>query len=124
MHMRMKPGAGWWHRRAALLLLPALLLVALAPRGYMPDADALRRGQVALTLCRVVAEPGVADAGLLSQDVPCPFALLSTWHSPPAPPLLPERVEIQSTGLVIQGEVQISRGVPGGGLGARGPPLA
>lgn len=124
MLMRMKPGARRWHRRAALLLLPALLLGALLPRGYMPDTDALRRGQLTLTLCRVVAEPGAADAGLLSPDVPCPFALLSTWHTPPAPPLLPERVEIQAAGLVIQSIGQISLGVPGGGLGARGPPLA
>lgn len=120
-----KQGDGWrgW---AALLLLPALLFVALLPRGYMPDVQALRQGALALTICRV-AEAREADIGQGDdrQYLPaCPFGLLPVLSVPvdlSAMPL-PWRWAVAGAGMVVSSVWQAAARVTG--LGARGPPGA
>ncbi len=115
-----------WRDWAAVMLLPVLLFVALLPRGYMPDVQALRQGAFSLTICRV-AEPRQADIGGVAdlQHLPaCPFGLLPALSVPvePTVPPLPWRwvvlVADIATSFAWMAEAWIA------GLGARGPPAA
>lgn len=123
-----KPGAVW-------LLALVLTLRALVPIGYMPDLDALRNGQLAITICSA-SQP--APQGITAQyvagnfDFPdftpssadCPFGMLfhqawlphvATLQMLPAPMLiLPQWRLAHNTQ-----PVQRALGPP---LGARAPP--
>ncbi|AUN32022.1 hypothetical protein [Niveispirillum cyanobacteriorum] len=114
---------GGWRGWTAWMLLPALMLVALLPRGYMPDTAALARGALTLTLCRVV-QVTLDGTGTQTVDhgLACPFGLLPVPSGPveqagiPLPRLW-DRVPM----LLLPGLI---RHVPiwAHGLGARGPP--
>ncbi|MFV3129428.1 hypothetical protein [Niveispirillum sp. KHB5.9] len=109
------------------MLLPALLFVALLPRGYMPDADALRRGDLSLTLCRVVeprrADINAAPAG--DHALPaCPFGLLPVLSVPVEPLSLSVPVRWGVASVELVGRLAWKVGVRIDGLGARGPPEA
>ena len=107
------------------MLLPVLILVALLPRGYMPDTAAMGRGALILTLCRVTSaapdsngngSPGV-DHGLV-----CPFGLLPAPLGPVEQagiplPLLWDRVPIDLAPVALPRVMVWAHG-----LGARGPP--
>ncbi|MBP7339903.1 hypothetical protein [Niveispirillum sp.] len=116
---------GGWRGWAARMLLPVLLFVALLPRGYMPDAQALRRGELSLTICRV-AEPRRGDISTNTAGfehlAACPFGLLPALSVPVEPAMLPLpwRWGIVAADIV---DALIPRvGLWITGLGARGPP--
>ncbi|MFY8095015.1 MAG: hypothetical protein ACOVN0_16170 [Niveispirillum sp.] len=120
MIMRQDGWRGW----VAHLLLPALLFVALLPRGYMPDIQALRRGDLVLTLCRV-AEPRRGDVGtpaILDPLAGCPFGLLPALSAPVEPTkiALPQRWTIVAVDPVMSLVPTIRNWIIG--LGPRGPP--
>ncbi|OYQ37404.1 hypothetical protein CHU95_01545 [Niveispirillum lacus] len=124
MNSAMMIRQGGWQSWAVWGLLTALLFVALIPRGYMPDVQALRRGALSLTICGLV-EPGQGDAKTathLDQVAACPFGLLPSLSAPTgsvAMPL-PRQWGVMAAGIVtalVSGQrVWIA------GLGARGPP--
>lgn len=116
---------GGWRGWAAWMLLPALLLVALVPRGYMPDANALRRGDLSLTLCRVVAPASATDGergATASHALPCPFALLPIPAAAREPAAIPQPWgwSVFVTVLVARRDWRAGPWIMG--LGARGPP--
>ena len=120
------------------LALLAILLRALVPTGYMPDARALHDGRLEVTFCSAAGDLSTlkialspdgkrGGAGHSSADTgaQCPFGLLA--HVTPAPaaqtaplalavsraaPFTPARVAVP---------VQPAQGPP---LGSRAPPLA
>lgn len=112
-----------WRDWTAWTLLPVLILIALLPRGYMPDRTALGRGTLSLTLCRVVqVVPGEADTQAVEHTLACPFGLLPTPLGPvqqagPLPSWPWDRVPmILVPALIRYVAVWVH------GLGARGPP--
>lgn len=122
-----------WRDGVAWMLLPALFLIALLPPGYMPDARALIRGDLALTLCRVV-EPRGSDlasarradnAGSPVTDIaaaPCPFGMLPTPLVPAEPTALLLPLRWAQVMGVDAATMSWKAGAWIVGLGARGPP--
>lgn len=121
------PQADGWRAWTAAWLLPVVLLVALVPRGYMPDGEALWRGRLTLALC--VTSVGQQDGGDAAGRIadrpapPCPFALLPGLSLPPllSLPFLPlvwrDAVPVLPTAPVMLATAGVA------GLGARGPPV-
>lgn len=116
----------------------ALLLRALVPTGYMPNARALHDGRFEVTFCSAAGDLSTfkialtpdgkrGDAGHSSADTgaQCPFGLLA--HVTPAPaaqtsPLaLAVRHAIPFPPARVALPVQPAHGPP---LGSRAPPLA
>lgn len=114
-----------WRGWAAWLTLPALLFIALVPRGYMPDSQALERGVLALTLCRSAVVDNGPLTGARPDDhwAPCPFSVLPGATAVPSAPSLPGPglpwliipMLRHGASIVLDGFIS--------GLGARGPPL-
>jgi len=105
------------------MLLPVLMLIALLPRGYMPDSTALGRGTLTLTLCRVVqAMPDGTGTQAVDHGLVCPFGLLPAPLGPveqvsvPVPLLWDRAPMIMAPVLVRHVTIWAH------GLGARGPP--
>lgn len=115
-----------WRSWAARMLLPALLLIGCVPPGYMPDAKALVRGDLALTLCRV-AEPRRADSTgspvTAQGEAPCPFAMLPVLVTPTAPLALALPLQWAPIMAIALGTVRWKAGAWIVGSGARGPPV-
>ena len=112
--------------RVATMLLPVLLLVALLPRGYMPDFAALRQGELVLTICRgtlVLPDAREGSAGRINDhEVGCPFGQLPVASVLVEPIVLP-RPSLWDIVAEIGSEDDLQSRMAGpGGLGARGPP--
>ncbi|YAA58252.1 DUF2946 family protein (plasmid) [Niveispirillum fermenti] len=106
-----------------------MLLVALVPRGYMPDGEALWRGRLTLALCATTApQPDDDMAGGGSgrtadtHALPCPFAMMAGLSLPAA---------LSALFVPLVWRVAVTPAPPGpvlravsapAGLGARGPP--
>lgn len=105
------------------MLLPVLMLIALLPRGYMPDSTALGRGMLTLTLCRVAqtmpdgTRTQAGDHGLV-----CPFGLLPAPLGPVEPLSLPVPLHWDWAPTVTVPALVRHVTVWAHGLGARGPP--
>ncbi len=116
------------------LALMALLLRALVPAGYMPDARALGAGRFEVTFCTAAGAPAALSAALiaLKDDKPahgaqtgaqCPFGLLA--HLTPAPAFsltpLPLQADTTPTAQPAQPPLPatVAHGPP---LGSRAPP--
>ncbi|WP_287813108.1 DUF2946 family protein [Achromobacter sp.] len=115
----------------------ALLLRALVPTGYMPDARALHDGRLEVTFCSAAGDlttvkialssDGKSGGGHSSADTgaQCPFGLLA--HVTPAPaaqtaPLAPAVSRAAPFPPAhVAAPVQPAQGPP---LGSRAPPLA
>ncbi|MCZ8409810.1 DUF2946 family protein [Achromobacter dolens] len=111
----------------------ALLLRALVPTGYMPDARALHDGRLEVTFCsaagdlstlKIALSPdgkhGGADTG-----AQCPFGLLAHVTPAPAAQTAPLALAISRAApfppASVATPVQPAQGPP---LGSRAPPLA
>lgn len=115
---------GGWRGWAARMLLPVLLFVALLPRGFMPDATALRRGDLALTICGLVQPGQVDDAGTSNTDhgLICPFGLLPVLSVPVEPTALPLLRHWAGNVVIWVADGVRQAAVWMNGLGPRGPP--
>lgn len=116
------------------LALLALLLRALVPAGYMPDARALGAGRFEVTLCTAAGAPPALSATLtaLKDGKPaheaqtgaqCPFGLLAQLTPAPAFSLDPLPLAANPLPAVFQAQPRLpattAQGPP---LGSRAPP--
>ncbi len=66
-----------WRHWTAQMLWPVLLLFAMVPRGFMPDMAGMGRGDLSLTLCRVVqSTPDGPATQAVDHGLACPFGFL------------------------------------------------
>lgn len=115
-----------WRNRVASVLLPVLLLVALLPRGYMPDPTSARQGVLTLTICR--AAPTAQDGGEGSRPADdhtqgCPFDQLPATSVPVEPVAIPQPSLWGGVASVMPVDIVLPWAVRRHGLGARGPPV-
>ena len=138
--MRLQPFSLHRYRTIARQFLLCLMLLALGvraaiPTGYMPDSEAMRNGQLAITLCTVdgklteyllaldLAHDDTAPASI--QEMSCVFGMIAlqavapilhvTYLLPPATadPAQPKRAQhVHISGLLALGPP----------LGSRAPP--
>ncbi|WP_336234923.1 DUF2946 family protein [Achromobacter dolens] len=116
----------------------ALLLRALVPTGYMPDARALHDGRLEVTFCsaagdlstlKIALSPdgkhgGAGNSGA-DTGAQCPFGLLAHVTPAPAAQTTPLALAISRAApfppASVATPVQPAQGPP---LGSRAPPLA
>ncbi len=115
----------------------ALLLRALVPTGYMPDARALHDGRLEVTFCSAAGDlttvkialsfDGKSGGGHSSADTgaQCPFGLLAHVTPAPAAQTAPLALAVSRAAPFppahVAAPVQPAQGPP---LGSRAPPLA
>ncbi len=115
----------------------ALLLRALVPTGYMPDARALHDGRLEVTFCSAAGDlttfkialssDGKSGGGHSSADTgaQCPFGLLAHVTPAPAAQTAPLVLAVSRAAPFppahVAAPVQPAQGPP---LGSRAPPLA
>lgn len=115
----------------------ALLLRAVVPAGYMPDARALHDGRLEVTFCSAAGDlttvkialssDGKSGGGHSSADTgaQCPFGLLAHVTPAPAAQTAPLALAVSRAAPFppahVAAPVQPAQGPP---LGSRAPPLA
>jgi hypothetical protein len=116
------------------LALMALLLRALVPAGYMPDARALDAGRFEVTFCTAAGAPAALSAALSTfkdgkpahdaqTGAQCPFGLLAHLTPAPAFSLNPLSLPADTTPTAQPAQpplpATVAHGPP---LGSRAPP--